>query len=268
MSLLKVRDLAFSYGKKRVFSEISFSVEEGEIFCLAGPNGCGKTTLEHCILTHLKPESGSVLLLGKENRSYSARELAALLAYVPQNHMRTFPYRTVDVVAMGQTRKRGLFDPGAPDTAEALSCMEKLGIAEYAEQPYTTLSGGELQTVLLARALVQNSRILVLDEPTAHLDPKRSLSFLKTLGRLAREQGQTILLTTHDVNQPLLLEDEGASVRMALMDGGRLTEAMSPLKMLDSGLLTEVYGLKSRLLTVEADRTRHYLTSWIEEVTE
>ena len=265
MSLLEVQSLSFAYGDAAVFSDVSFAVEAGQILCLVGPNGCGKTTLEHCALGHLKPKAGSVRILGRENRTYAPRELASLLAYVPQNHVRTFPYRTVDVVAMGGTHGRRLLDLRSPDTSAALACMERLGIDDLAERPYTTLSGGELQTVLLARALVQRSRILVLDEPTAHLDPRRSLSFLKTLGRLAREEGQTILLTTHDVNQPLLLSDEGAQVRMALMSQGRLSEARTPLEILSSDVLDRMYGISSRLLTVAADRPRHYLAAWMEE---
>ena len=265
MSLLEVHNLSFAYGAVPVFSDVSFAVEEGQIFCLVGPNGCGKTTLEHCVLGHLKPKAGSVRILGRESRAYAPRELASLLAYVPQNHVRTFPYRTMDVVAMGETHSRDLLDLRAPDTTAALRCLDELGIGDLADRPYTTLSGGELQTVLLARALVQKSRILVLDEPTAHLDPRRCLSFLKTLGRLARKEGQTILLTTHDVNQPLLLSDEGAEVRMALMAQGRLSEAQTPLDMLSSDLLDRMYGLSSRLLTVVADRPRHYLAAWMEE---
>ncbi len=268
MSLLDVRNLSFAYGGAPVFSDVSFSLDAGEIFCPVGPNGCGKTTLLHCILGHLRPSSGAVTLAGRPLSGYRPRELAALLAYVPQTHTRAFPYRAVDVVAMGRTRFHGPLPGGPDDALAALSYMKKLGIAALAERPYTTLSGGELQTVLLCRALAQESRILVLDEPTAHLDPRRAALLLKRLAALSKSEGIAVILTAHDVNHPLLLADEGARVGMALMDRGRLSETTDPVALLSSDALQKTYGLSSRLLSVPADRERHFLAAWMEDADE
>lgn len=262
MSLLEVKNLSFSYGALKVFSEIDFSVEDGQIFCLVGPNGCGKTTLEACILSHLKPQQGSVLIQGRDILSFSPRTLAAEIAFVPQNHTRSFPYNTLDVVTMGRMRRQKLLESGQQHRKAALAVMEALDISHLAQTEYTTLSGGELQMVLLARALVQESRILVLDEPAAHLDIKRAQKILGILTRLAKEYRKTVLLSTHDYNHPLLFQDEGADVKMALMDRGRICGIGSPVELLSSDLLHEIYGIHSQVLTVQADKARHYLAAW------
>lgn len=262
MSLLEVKDLSFSYGSHEVFSGINFSVDEGHVFCLAGPNGCGKTTLLHCILSHLKPQQGIVLIRGKQSSTYSSRQLAAEIAYVPQSHTRSFPYKTLDVVAMGRTRKQKLLESGQAHQEVALAYMEQLGISHLAEKEYTALSGGELQMVLLARALAQESSILILDEPTAHLDIKRSQDILQILTKLSREHGKTILLSTHDFNHPLFLQDEGAAVKMALMENGCIGQIGAPVELFTSGALDAIYGICSQVLTVQAEKNRHFLATW------
>ena len=265
MSLLEVQGLSFAYGDKQIFSDVGFAVEKGQVFCLVGPNGCGKTTLLHCILSHLQPASGSILVDGEDISALRPRELAARIAYVPQTHVRSFPYRTVDVVAMGRTRQQGLLgsDTGAVEAARGM--MARLDIGHLAETEYTALSGGELQMVLVARALVQESSILVLDEPAAHLDVKRTQDILLMLAALARDQGATIVLSTHDFNHPLMMQDEGADVRMALMDDGRLSAAGAPLDMLSSGLLGSVYGIKSRIIELPESPQRHFLAVWSDD---
>ena len=262
MSWLEVRDLAFSYGSKKIFEKVNLDVEPGQIFCLVGPNGCGKTTLEHCLLGFLKPETGTVLVEGKPFLSYSIRERAQKAAYVPQNHSCVFPYRTLDVVMMGAIRKKGSFNlslRGEEKTAGEI--MEYLGILELAEKEYNSLSGGELQMVLMARALCQQSDMLILDEPTAHLDAKRSQKLLMLISELARS-GKTILISTHDFNHPLYFEDEGNQVRMALMDQGKIGCSGSPLCLLESGEIDRVYGVHSQIVQVSADKLRHYLVIW------
>ena len=262
MSLLEVQGLSFAYGDKPIFADIGFAVEQGQVFCLVGPNGCGKTTLLHCILGHLKPAGGSILIDGADMSALRPRELAAKIAYVPQTHVRSFPYRTVDVVAMGRTRQQGLLRSEAGAVEGALEMMARLGIDHLAETEYTSLSGGELQMVLVARALVQESSILVLDEPAAHLDVKRTQDILLMLAALARDQGATIVLSTHDFNHPLMMQDEGADVRMALMDSGRLSAAGTPLEMLSSDLLDNVYGIKSQIVELSENPQHHFLAVW------
>ena len=262
MSLLEARELAFSYGDKPIFADVGFSVGKGQVFCLVGPNGCGKTTLVHCILAHLKPTSGSILIDGADVAGLSPRERAAKIAYVPQTHVRSFPYRTVDVVAMGRTRQQRFLGSDTGAIESALRTMARLNIDHLAETEYTALSGGELQMVLVARALAQESEILVLDEPAAHLDVKRMQDILLMLAELARDHGTTIVLSTHDFNHPLMLQDEGADVRMALMNDGRFSATGTPLDMLSSDLLGSVYGVQSRIVELQTTPPRHFLAVW------
>lgn len=262
MSLLEVKSLSFAFDEKPVFENVSFTVEQGQIFCLVGPNGCGKTTLEHCILMHLKPQEGQILLDGEDINAFSTREFAAEVAYVPQTHVRSFPYRTVDVVAMGRTRQQKLLDSNTGHVEHALKTMEQLGIGHLAEIEYTTLSGGELQMALIARALTQESRVLVLDEPTAHLDVKKTQDVLYLLAKLAKDHGKTVVLSTHEFNHPLMLQDEGVDVKMALMESGHLSDVDSPLKLLSSGCLSEIYKVRSQVVEIATDPIRHYLAVW------
>lgn len=259
MNLLQVRDLSFSYGRKPVFSQVALDIAPGELFCLVGPNGCGKSTLLHCILGHLKPQSGAVLIQGRPLSGYSPRELAAQLAYVPQSHTRSFPYRTLDVVAMGQTRSGRSMLAGREQEQGALAVMEELGIAHLAQEPYTTLSGGELQMVMLARALYQDSALLVLDEPAAHLDIRRTQHILNLLLDVSRRRGTAILMSTHDFNHPLQFQDGGAQVKMALMEGGALSMGGAPVDLLTSGYLEKMYQINSQLVQVQG---RHFLAAW------
>lgn len=268
MSYLRVENLSFSYGEKRdknrkkVFENVSFSVETGQIFCLVGPNGCGKTTLQHCILGHLHKDSGEIYINEKPLSSYSSNALAAEIAFVPQNHVRSFPYKVIDVVAMGQIRKRHQFSSNEDINKAAREILEKLEISDLADKEYTALSGGELQMVLVARALCQDSKILILDEPAAHLDIKRTQNILMLLQKIAKEENKIIIMSTHDFNHPLLFEDEGANVRMALMENGALSKSGKPLELLSSGCLDNLYGLESQVVEIERDKTRHYLAAW------
>lgn len=262
MNLVEVQDLSFSYGKRQILDKVSFDVKPGEIFCLVGPNGCGKSTLLRCVLGHLRVQSGTVLVQGKPLAEYTPRALADQMAYVPQNHTRAFPFRTVDVVAMGQTRNGGLMSSSRMQEQRAMEVLEQLHLAHLAETEYTTLSGGELQMVLLARALCQGSRILVLDEPAAHLDLGRSQKLLSILRQITQTQGKSILLSTHDCNHPLQLEDDGATVRMALMEQGRLSSGSPPMELLQSDCLQTLYGMESRVVTVPESGGRHFLATW------
>lgn len=264
MSFLEIRDLAFSYGHKPIFHDLNLRVEKGSVFCLVGPNGCGKTTLEHCLLGFLSPASGSILVDGQVLSSYRRRELAAKMAYVPQNHSRTFPYRTLDVVVMGALRRRGMLGGDSKaDEKLARQVMEELEIGHLAEVEYTTLSGGELQMVLVARALCQESNMIVLDEPTAHLDIKKSQIILQYISQFSLQQGKTILLSTHDFNQPFYFQDMGNQVQMALMNHGVLSRSAAPGDLLTAELLEETYQVKSRIFEMDADgRKRHYLAVW------
>ena len=267
MNYMEIRNLAFHYGEKTVFSSVNLEVRRGEIFCLVGPNGCGKTTLQHCILNLLQPQEGEIRIENREIHSYRERELAAKLAYVPQSHTPTFPYLTLDVVAMGGLRSHSLLGGNDRENRDrAMELLTELGIGQLAQVPYTTLSGGEMQLVMIARALCQNSDMLVLDEPTAHLDLGRSQDILSTIARINRQKGITILMATHDFNQPLFFEDIGNAVRMALMSDGEIRRVETPSILLNSDTLKDIYDIHSRVIEVDTGRVRHFLVTWKDEM--
>jgi len=265
MSYVEIKNLSFRYQQKEVFSQLNLQVERGEIFCLVGPNGCGKTTLQSCVLNLAAPCEGEILVDGKALASYKEKDLAGKMAFVPQKHNPTFPYQVVDVVAMGSLRTRGLF--GGHEGASrqrALEILKELGMEDLWNRPYTALSGGQMQMVMIARALCQDSEMMVLDEPTAHLDLGKSIDILEIIGEINKAKGTTIFMATHDFNQPLYFEDQGNPVRMALMHEGRISKIDTPAALLNSGAPELLYGVKSQVLQVEGKTSHHFLATWKE----
>ena len=218
---VQVKNASFSYGKKQVFHDISFNVKKGEVFCIIGPNGCGKTTLLDCILGLLKINTGEILV-GKVNiKKTKPQELAERVAYVPQTHERRFPYKVEDIVLMGRASKTKIFSsPNSEDKEIAKKAMEKVGILELADSPYTQISGGQCQLVMIARALAQESEIIIMDEPTAHLDFKNELILLETVVNLVRENNITVIMATHFPNHAYYFETNNIPTTLALMNNG------------------------------------------------
>jgi len=195
---LEVKNLLFSYEDGSViFDDISFEYQSPDVFCILGSNGTGKSTLLNCIIDELKVNSGNVLIDGVEVKDYNARELARKIAYIPQNHYPTFPFPVIDIVMMGLTSKMGyLSNPGKKEKKLALEKLEFLKIGHLKDKPYTDISGGERQLVMIASALVQEPELLILDEPTAHLDFGNQYRFIQLVKKFT-ENGMGVLMTTH-----------------------------------------------------------------------
>lgn len=252
-SMLEIRDLYFRYEGRRkgeILSGASLAVEEGSCLCLMGMNGCGKSTLIDCLLGENKPSSGSIALSGEDALRMSPARKAKLMAYVPQVHERTFPYEVEHIVMMGRTAHAGsLWKPGGTeDRRRVAEALESCGIPHLARRPYTDLSGGEMQMVMLARALVQDAPLVVMDEPTAHLDFRNEMLFLETVERLALRQGTTVLMATHSPNQAFHLASAGVPTRVALMHQGRIHALGSPREVLTEQALQQVFGVYGCLL--------------------
>ena len=210
--LLQVRSLGIGHGPWRVLSEVSFSLQRGELLCLLGPNGSGKTTLLRTLLGLLPPQSGEVRLLDRPLSEWSRKALARHIGYVPQAHAGLFAFTVLDIVLMGRAAHVGRFAaPSAKDRAIAMQCLETLGIAALAECIYTQVSGGERQLALIARALAQEPALLFMDEPTASLDFGNQLRVLEHLLQL-RERGIAILMSTHQPEHALRCADRTALV--------------------------------------------------------
>ncbi|MCL1829457.1 MAG: ABC transporter ATP-binding protein [Oscillospiraceae bacterium] len=250
-----------------MLSDISLQLKRGSVMFLFGPNGCGKSTLLGCVTGFNRPESGSVLISGKPLREYNSRQLAALVSYIPQSHTKTFPYKVSEVVLMGRTFSYGMFSsPGQKDRSLAAEALEKAGLIGFENRPYTELSGGELRLVLIARALCQNSPLMLLDEPTSHLDFKHEINVMNTLAKLVKETGLTLLLASHSLNHPFFFESEGINTSVALMDKGRILQTGRPESVCTRENIYGVYGIEARLKVHHEDgKNRYYVISWKQE---
>ncbi len=251
--MLEARDLAIGYGPTEIGSGLGLRVAGGDILCLLGPNGCGKTTLFRTLLGLLPALSGTVALGGKPLSAQSRAAIARQIAYVPQAHAPPFPFEALEVVLMGRTARLGLFgQPGRHDRACAFQALERLGIADLAHRDYARLSGGQRQLVLIARALAQEAQLIVMDEPTASLDfgnQAQVLAQIATLAEGAAADGRGVIMSTHDPDQAFAL-----NAHVLLMKAGR-TFAEGPADaVLTDDTLSAVYGIPVTVETTGSGR--------------
>ncbi|KNY25177.1 ABC transporter ATP-binding protein [Pseudobacteroides cellulosolvens] len=210
--MLEVRDVSCGYGKKMVVEKITLNVVKGEILCLLGPNGVGKTTFFKSILGFLKLMGGEILLDGENISQIPKSRFAKVVGYVPQAHTPPFPFSVLDVVLMGRTAHLGLFAlPSQKDVKIAENALEMLGVSYLKDRVYTEISGGERQMVLIARALTQEPKVLIMDEPTSNLDFGNQIRVLERIKRLS-EKGLAVIMTSHFPNHVFL-----CSSKVALM---------------------------------------------------
>ena len=248
---IEVRNLNFSYGQRQVLHDISFHVDKGELVSILGPNGVGKSTLFRCVLGLLTGYSGQVLIDGHDARSFSVREAARHIAYIPQSSNPTFNYSVFDIVLMGRTSTLGAFrTPGREDLERCHWALDKIGISHLETRCFHRLSGGERQLVLIARALVQDAPVLMLDEPTASLDFGNQIRVLTQIRSLARE-GYTVIQTTHNPEQSYMFSD-----RILTLQNGRILSEGSPSQVLTSETVAALYGIDVNVLSLYGDRTR------------
>ncbi|NPU88294.1 ABC transporter ATP-binding protein [Methanothrix sp.] len=237
MSGIEAIELCFSYGNTMIIRQATFELQDGEILSILGPNGCGKTTLLKCINMLLKPE-GKVLVDTIDLRTLNARDLAMLMGYVPQMHSPGFPYKVIDVVVSGRTPRLGFSVPSEKDYEIAGNALNRVGVSHLADKFYTQLSGGELKLVLIARALVQEPKVLLLDEPTSHLDFKNRIIVLKILREIA-DDGIAVIMSEHDPNLASLVSDKVLLMRSK----GDIIGYGNPKEILTPDNIVKVYGL-------------------------
>ncbi len=205
---IDMREVSFGYENGLALSNITFSIGEGELIALIGPNGSGKTTLLKLLLGFLRPSSGQVSLFGRPISSYAPKERARQIAYVPQQQVLSFPLRAHELVALGRYPHNPRVGSTSADLSAVAAALAHTGAEHLKERMFNTLSGGEQQKVLIARALAQSARILLLDEPTLHLDLYYQLDILAALKRLCTEKGLAILTVLHDVNLVSIFADK------------------------------------------------------------
>ena len=236
--MISIRNLTFAYRQTPVLKGVSFDLPEGGLTALLGCNGAGKTTLFRCMLGLLPGYKGTMLLDGKEMKTYFAQQLARKIASIPQSHYPAFNYSVRDMVLMGTTQQTGMFaSPGKEQRRIADEAMDRIGILPLADRGFAQLSGGEKQLVLIARALAQQAKILFMDEPTSALDYGNQLRVMEQV-RLLGQQGYTVILSTHTPQHALSFADRV----LALHDGVLLRDG-KPEDVMDPDLMKTLYGV-------------------------
>ena len=241
--MLEVADLSFGFPGRTIGRDVSFTLGAGQVMCVLGPNGGGKTTLFRTVLGLLQAHGGIIRLEEAPLPSLGRNAIARRAGYVPQGHAAYFAYSVREFVLMGRTAHVGAFaSPGKTDHAAAERALASVGIAHLAEKPVTEISSGERQLALVARALAQEPRILVLDEPTASLDFGNQVRVLERMSALARS-GIAILFSSHDPDHAFLCAD-----RALLLAEGRVLEIGPPREVIRADTLERMYGVSVQVM--------------------
>lgn len=207
--ILEVKNGSFSYGSREVLKDISFHLEERKIMTILGPNGVGKTTLLKCIMGFLRWNRGGTLISGKRLTEYSDKELWSKISYVPQAKQSVFSYGVLEMVVMGLDKENGFFySPKKEQFERAGEMLKELGIGRLADRYCNELSGGELQMVMLARAMVSGPELLILDEPESNLDMRNQLRILDAIEYASKEKNTACVINTHFPSHALRLSDQ------------------------------------------------------------
>lgn len=255
---LAVENLSFAYDAGLVLDKVSFAIQPGSITSILGPNGSGKTTLLKLLLGLQKPLSGDIKIFGKNLDTMTLTERAHKLAYVPQKHNAIFAYKVIDVIAMGRLPYSGIFcRVSDTDYQMAEQSMQKMGIEHLANRSYTGISGGEQQLVLVARALVQQAEILILDEPIAGLDYGNQLLLLEQLRNLARS-GITCIKTTHYPEHALWTSDQAIFLK-----AGKVIASGKSEEIINSASLKMLYN--ANIKVIETNTGAHIMRTCVPE---
>ena len=245
--IFEVKGMSCGYGGKPVLTDVSFSVRDGDILCILGPNGVGKTTLFKSMLGLLAPIKGELLIDGEDVSRWDNKKKARYIGYIPQSHVPPFPYTVQQVVTMGTVASLGMFaSPSRDDQRTALRAMKELGILYLRDRVYTEISGGERQMVLIARALAQKPQILLMDEPTANLDYGNQARVLEQINRLAR-QGMAVVMTTHSPDHAFL-----CSSKVVLIERGNRISFGHADDMVTEENMRRAYGIDVCILEKQA----------------
>ena len=251
---ISITGLSYRYSKHapEVLHPVNFTASSGDLVAVLGPNGVGKSTMSKCLLGFFKNYEGTILLDGKDIRGLGHKQLAKMVAYIPQSTYPTFNYDVIDVVLMGLTSQLSLLaSPKEKHIKEAHEALQSLGIGHLASAGYGEISGGERQLVLIARALVQKAKILIMDEPTANLDYGNQLRVMCRVAALAR-QGYIVILSTHNPDHAFLYAN-----RVLMLFGGRVIADGTPDEVLDEELIKRVYGVDTRITSFEDELGTH-----------
>lgn len=236
--VIKTQNLSIGYNGKPLMTDINVSLNAGDIVALAGPNGAGKTTLFKTLTASIKPVSGEVFLSGKPLTDYSAIERASLFSLVLTDKPDDMFLKVLDIVAAGRYPYMGLLARLKDKDREiVMQSLDTVGITELAERNFISLSDGEKQKVMIAKALAQDTPIIFMDEPAAFLDYPSKIELIHLMKRLSREQGKTILFSSHDLELLLRYSDQ-----MWLVAPKKSLKVGSPKELVDNGIIDEYFS--------------------------
>jgi iron complex transport system ATP-binding protein len=240
---LTINKLSFSYASTPILKDLELAVGLGEMLSIVGPNGSGKSTLLKCINRILKTKQNTILIDNQDTHNLNLKELSKLMGYVPQSSTSTFPFTVFDIVLMG--RKPYIhWNIGERDNEIVAEMLDYLGISHLAMRHFNELSGGEQQKVIVARALAQQPRFLLLDEPTSSLDIKHQLEILCMLKSLAQSKERSVIVSMHDLNLASRFSD-----RMLMLKDGCIYAVGTPEAVLTEKNIEAVYGIKAAVST-------------------
>lgn len=238
-----IRNIAYAYGQNPAITGFRLRLESGRFYAVTGPNGCGKTTLLDLLCGHRRPDRGRILLGGREIGAYRKKALAQQIALVPQEFRVNFAFTAREIAAMGcYPRKHRFASLSRADMAYVESVLASCGAGELSGRFMTELSGGEKQRVVFARALVQNTPVLLLDEPCASLDVKHALALLDMAAKRARQDNVLVVAVMHDINLAARYADA-----MVFMQNGRVAAGGATEDVLDAAVLRRVFEVDARI---------------------
>ncbi|MDO5717463.1 MAG: ABC transporter ATP-binding protein [Tissierellia bacterium] len=250
--IIKVDEIFFKYTNENILDGISFEVERPEVIGVLGSNGAGKSTLFGLLLKLLKAQSGDIFINGKNTKNLNSKELAKDLAYIPQSHFPTYNYSVLNTVLMGMASRIGVFSsPKKKEIKKAREILGDLNILHLEDRGYKTISGGERQLALIARAIIQDANILIMDEPTANLDfGNQSLVMNKVVD--ISKKGYTILISMHNPLHAYLYTDKVLIIHDRKIEAYGKTE-----EVLNEDILKKIYGIEVEILKAKS-RKREY----------
>lgn len=241
--VMNIEGLNFSYGDVKVLKDVDFRAHRGQLVALIGPNGAGKSTLFKCILHFNKDYEGKIYLDGRDMKQMSRAEIAGKIAYIPQTTTPVFNYPVIDIVLMGMTGGlKPLESPKKKHIEKAERTLEDLGVLYLRDRGFARISGGERQLVLLARAMVQDARLLVMDEPTANLDYGNQFRVMERIRGLVQD-GYTVILSTHNPEHALLFAEKAF-----VLQNGIVKAAGASKEVLTEELMEQLYDVKVHLV--------------------
>ena len=242
---IKLENLSFSYGSTPIIKDINLVIDKPELVCILGPNGAGKSTLMHCMNKLQTPTSGTVYLDGKDLASYSLKELAKLVSFVPHSEDTTFSMTVLDTVLMGRMPHTGTI-MSQEDVLIAAENIKLLGMQDFAMHGFDELSAGQHQKVMIARSLTQEPKVMLLDEPTANLDVKFQMLVMRLLRDVARLKGITVVTICHDLNVTSMYAD-----RVVMLYDHRIYADGTPKEVLTVDNIRTLYGIECQIIDIQ-----------------